>query len=81
VAHFLAHLPAADAERRLRRLRHRLRAVARLLHHARPPVLIEQQVREALNWPFAAALSAVLLAATLAVYGLAQRGMRAEHNP
>jgi ABC-type spermidine/putrescine transport system permease subunit I len=44
-------------------------------------VLIEQQVREALNWPFAAALSAVLLAATLAVYGLAQRGIRAEHNP
>ena len=28
-------------------------------------VLIEQQVREALNWPFAAALSAVLLACTL----------------
>jgi len=36
-------------------------------------VLIEQQVREALNWPFAAALSAVLLAATFAVYALAQR--------
>ena len=36
-------------------------------------VLIEQQVREALNWPFAAALSAVLLAATFAVYTLAQR--------
>lgn len=36
-------------------------------------VLIEQQVREALNWPFAAALSAVLLAATLAVYAVAQR--------
>ena len=29
-------------------------------------VLIEQQVREILNWPFAAALSAVLLAATFA---------------
>ena len=28
-------------------------------------VLIEQQVREALNWPFAAALSAVLLVADL----------------
>jgi ABC-type spermidine/putrescine transport system permease subunit I len=39
-------------------------------------VLIEQQVRETLNWPFAAALSAVLLAATLAVYALAQRFMR-----
>ena len=36
-------------------------------------VLIEQQVREALNWPFAAALSAVLLVATFAVYALAQR--------
>ena len=41
-------------------------------------VLIEQQVREALNWPFAAALSAVLLAATLAVYTLAQRFTRPE---
>jgi len=39
-------------------------------------VLIEQQVRETLNWPFAAALSAVLLASTLAVYALAQRFMR-----
>jgi ABC-type spermidine/putrescine transport system permease subunit I len=39
-------------------------------------VLIEQQVRETLNWPFAAALSAVLLTATLAVYALAQRFMR-----
>jgi ABC-type spermidine/putrescine transport system permease subunit I len=39
-------------------------------------VLIEQQVRETLNWPFAAALSAVLLAATLAVYAVAQRFMR-----
>lgn len=33
-------------------------------------VLIEQQVHTFLNWGFAAALSAVLLAATLAVYGL-----------
>lgn len=41
-------------------------------------VLIEQQVREALNWPFAAALSAVLLAATFAVYALAQRFTRTE---
>jgi ABC-type spermidine/putrescine transport system permease subunit I len=39
-------------------------------------VLIEQQVRETLNWPFAAALSAVLLAATLAAYAMAQRYMR-----
>lgn len=41
-------------------------------------VLIEQQVREALNWPFAAALSAVLLVATFAVYALAQRFTRTE---
>ncbi|QQS13382.1 MAG: ABC transporter permease [Rhodospirillales bacterium] len=41
-------------------------------------VLIEQQVRETLNWQFAAALSAVLLAATFAVYALAQRFMRPE---
>lgn len=36
-------------------------------------VLIEQQVRELLNWPFASALSAVLLVATLAIYVLVQR--------
>ncbi len=41
-------------------------------------VLIEQQVREALNWPFAAALSAVLLVFTFAVYALAQRFTRTE---
>jgi ABC-type spermidine/putrescine transport system permease subunit I len=41
-------------------------------------VLIEQQVRETLNWPFAAALSAVLLAFTLVVYALAQRFQRTE---
>jgi ABC-type spermidine/putrescine transport system permease subunit I len=41
-------------------------------------VLIEQQVREALNWPFASALSAVLLVATFAVYTLAQRFTRPE---
>jgi len=35
--------------------------------------LIEQQVREFLDWPFAAALSAVLLAATLAIYALIGR--------
>lgn len=44
-------------------------------------VLIEQQVRETLNWPFAAALSAVLLVATLAVYALAQRFAREEAAP
>ncbi len=33
-------------------------------------VLIEQQIRGLSNWPFAAALSAVLLAAALATYGL-----------
>jgi ABC-type spermidine/putrescine transport system permease subunit I len=43
-------------------------------------VLIEQQVRETLNWPFAAALAFVLLAFTLAVYALAQRFTRAEGN-
>ena len=36
-------------------------------------VLIEQEVRQTLNWPFAAALATVLLAATLIVYALAQR--------
>ena len=41
-------------------------------------VLIEQEVRQTLNWPFAAALSAVLLAATFAVYALAQRFTRPE---
>jgi ABC-type spermidine/putrescine transport system permease subunit I len=41
-------------------------------------VLIEQEVRQTLNWPFAAALSAVLLAFTLAVYALAQRFTRTE---
>jgi ABC-type spermidine/putrescine transport system permease subunit I len=36
-------------------------------------VLIEQQVRDVLNWPFASALATVLLIATIAIYGLAQR--------
>ena len=36
-------------------------------------VMIEQEVRQTLNWPFAAALSAVLLALTLGVYTVAQR--------
>jgi ABC-type spermidine/putrescine transport system permease subunit I len=35
-------------------------------------VLIEQEIRQTLNWPFAAALSAVLLILTLGVYALAQ---------
>jgi len=39
-------------------------------------VLIEQQVHETLNWSFAAALSASLLAVTLAVYAVAQRFTR-----
>ena len=39
-------------------------------------VLIEQQVHTFLNWGFAAALSAVLLAATLAVYGLLRVALR-----
>ena len=43
-------------------------------------VLIEQQVREVLNWSFASALATVLLVGTIAIYGLAQRaiGERAE---
>jgi ABC-type spermidine/putrescine transport system permease subunit I len=41
-------------------------------------VLIEQEVHQTLNWPFAAALSAVLLALTLAVYSLAQLSTRQE---
>ena len=36
-------------------------------------MLIEQQVREFLEWPFAAALSTVLLLATLAIYALIGR--------
>jgi len=40
-------------------------------------VLIEQQVRGLSNWPFAAALSAVLLAAALATYGLLSLTLRA----
>ena len=36
-------------------------------------VMIEQQVHQTLNWAFAAALSAVLLAVTLLVYAVAQR--------
>ena len=43
-------------------------------------VMIEQQVHQTLNWPFAAALSFVLLAFTFAVYALAQRFTRAEGN-
>lgn len=39
-------------------------------------VLIEQQVRTFLNWGFAAALSAVLLAATLLVYVVLKRVLR-----
>ena len=41
-------------------------------------VLIEQQIHQTLNWPFAAALSAVLLALTLGVYSLAQAFSRQE---
>ena len=41
-------------------------------------VLIEQQIHQTLNWPFAAALSAVLLALTLGVYSLAQGLTRQE---
>jgi ABC-type spermidine/putrescine transport system permease subunit I len=39
-------------------------------------VLIEHQVRGLSNWPFAAALSAVLLAAALATYGLLSLALR-----
>jgi len=41
-------------------------------------VLIEQEVRQTLNWPFASALSAVLLVLTLGVYALAQSSTRQE---
>jgi ABC-type spermidine/putrescine transport system permease subunit I len=41
-------------------------------------VMIEQEVRQTLNWPFAAALSAVLLALTLGVYSVAQLFIRQE---
>ncbi len=41
-------------------------------------VLIEQEVHQTLNWPFAGALAFVLLAATLLVYTLAQRFVRLE---
>jgi len=41
-------------------------------------VLIEQEVHQTLNWPMAAALSAVLLALTLGVYGLALSATRQE---
>ena len=41
-------------------------------------VLIEQEIRQTLNWPFAAALSAVLLILTLGVYALAQSSTRQE---
>jgi ABC-type spermidine/putrescine transport system permease subunit I len=44
-------------------------------------ILIEQEVRQTLNWPFAAALSAVLLAATLAIYAVAQRATRSGLQP
>jgi ABC-type spermidine/putrescine transport system permease subunit I len=44
-------------------------------------VLIEQQIHQTLNWPFAAALSAVLLALTLGVYSLAQGFTRQEARP
>lgn len=39
-------------------------------------VLIEQQIRELSNWQFAAALSTVLLAAALAMYGLLNLALR-----
>ena len=47
-------------------------------HRSAIAVLIEQQVRETLNWPFASALSAVLLVFTFAVYALAQRFTQSE---
>ena len=43
-------------------------------------VMIEQQVHQTLDWPFAAALSAVLLVATLAIYAAAQRFTRLGAN-
>jgi ABC-type spermidine/putrescine transport system permease subunit I len=43
-------------------------------------VLLPYMVLPALNWPFAAALSAVLLVATFAVYALAQRFTRPQET-
>jgi ABC-type spermidine/putrescine transport system permease subunit I len=43
-------------------------------------VLIEQYVNKFLNWEFAGALSAVLLAATLIVYGLMKRAMKGDRR-
>ena len=42
-------------------------------------VLIEKEVHAFLNWGFAAALSAVLLTATLLVYAVLRRVLRGEH--
>ena len=44
-------------------------------------VLIEQQVREFLNWEFAGALSATLLVFTLLVYAAFRRLMRGDRQP
>jgi ABC-type spermidine/putrescine transport system permease subunit I len=41
-------------------------------------LLIEQQVRQFLDWPFAAALSALLLAAAFLIQGTFQRVLRGE---
>jgi putative spermidine/putrescine transport system permease protein len=41
-------------------------------------LLIEQQVRQFLDWPFAAALSALLLAAALAIQGTFRRALAGE---
>jgi ABC-type spermidine/putrescine transport system permease subunit I len=43
-------------------------------------MLIEQQVREFLDWPFAAALSTVLLVSTLAIYALIGRLTRGSRH-
>jgi ABC-type spermidine/putrescine transport system permease subunit I len=43
-------------------------------------MLIEQQVRELLDWPFAAALSTILLTITLVIYTVIGRLTRGTHN-
>jgi ABC-type spermidine/putrescine transport system permease subunit I len=84
LAHLLAHLHPADAERHFAGsvlvfvlslgFSPALLGGGRVIMIA---VLIERRCARQ-NWPFAAALSAVLLAFTFAVYALAQRVARSE---
>ena len=90
LANLLAYLHPAHAERDLRRRRAGLRAVAGLLHHAGPVGRRAGHhdrradraagARDA-ELAVRAALSAVLLASTFAVYALAQRATRPQLQP